>query len=186
MPANNKNIIILSSILAVLLLLTGFLGFKYFTGGTLDLATISDKFQAATDSKPESIPPKTSPKPIGSGLQEFNFNHGNQVTGPKLIKVIVNPIDPQPGQTQTITATIKNDSPLTKANLIIETDHDITIQAMSLNKDTYQADIKLKDTYDYNYYIKFDLQSPTGNYSGGLRLRQPWKNTQSFSLSILS
>ena len=165
---------LLVGILIILLAVTGFLGFKYFTGGTVDLSQISSRFKAATDS--QSPQEKKTIKPIGTGQQEFKFSHGDKVTGPKLQTVTLDPIDPDKNSTQVITATIKHDSPVTKANLIIESDNDITIQPLKLiNGDTqngtWQAKLKLKDTYDYNYYIKFDLQSSSGNYSGGLRLR---------------
>ena len=166
----SKFLPILIVVLTILLLVTGFLGFKYFTGGTVDLSQISSRFQASKDEKPQ---PSGPIKPIGTGTQEFGFNHGSKVTGPKLQKVILDPIDPAPDQKLTITATIKNDSPLTKTDVIIETDNNMTIQKMeSTDNYTYTAEVKIKDTYDYNYYIKFDLQSDTGNYKGGLSLRQ--------------
>lgn len=178
MPANKTRLIILSTILFILLTVTGFLGFKYFTNTTIDFSAVTNKFQAATDSQLDPKQPeiKGEIKAIGIGQQEFKFSHGDKVTGPKLQTVTLDPIDPDKNSTQVITATIKHDSPVTKANLIIESDNDITIQPLKLiNGDTqngtWQAELKLKDTYDYNYYIKFDLQSSSGNYSGGLRLR---------------
>jgi len=96
------------------------------------------------------------------------------MTGPRIQKVILDPINPQPNQQITIHVTIENDTPLTKSDIIIETDNKTNIQKMiTTDNNSYLAELKLKDTYDYNYYIKFDLQSESGNYDGGLRLRQP-------------
>jgi len=167
---SNKRVYLLVGILVLLLAITGFLGFKYFTGGTIDLSQISSRFQTTTTEAPK---PSGDPKPIGTGKQEFNFSHGSEVTGPKLTKVILDPIDPEPNQPITIHVTIENNTPLTKSDIIIETDNKTNIQEMiTTDNNSYLAKLKLKDTYDYNYYIKFDLQSNTGNYSGGLRLRQ--------------
>jgi len=168
----SKSLPILLSVLVILLIITGFLGFKYFTGGTIDLASIGSRFQAAKDQQPKPSPKPI--KPIGTGTQEFFFSHGSEMTGPRIQKVILDPINPQPNQQITIHVTIENDTPLTKSDIIIETDNKTNIQKMiTTDNNSYLAELKLKDTYDYNYYIKFDLQSESGNYDGGLRLRQP-------------
>jgi len=156
---------------------TGFLAFKYFTGTTVNFSAVTSKFRAATDSKPKPSPSPRPIKDIGTGEQTFNFSHGSEVLGPKLGQVTLTPIDPKIGETQTITTTLKHDSPITLAKVNIQTDNNTTIKDLKLvagtnTNGTWQATIKYKDSYDYNYYIKFNLQSTTGNYEGGLRLRQ--------------
>lgn len=174
--SNKKRLIILISILGILLITAATLLWQCCLKSDYNpLKIAQEKYQAATDSKPNSIPsPSPKPiKPIGTGTQEFGFNHGSKVTGPKLQKVVLDPIDPQPGESITITASLLKNTTLTKSDVIIETDNNTTIHELKTKDNlTYTAELKLKDTYDYNYYIKFNLESTDGNYDGGLRLRQ--------------
>lgn len=179
MPTNKKTLLILSSILLIILAITGYLGYQYFSQTPLDLSAISNKFKAATDSN-SKVSPELSPKPIkpiGAGDQTFQFSHSPKVIGPKPQQVILSPIDPQENQSIKITVIIKNDSPVTKADLVIYTDNDTQTKELKLidgdkTNGTWQAELKLNDTYQYIYKIYFDLQSTTGNYNSGLTLRQ--------------
>jgi hypothetical protein len=176
---NNKRLYLLLGIFVVILSITGYLGYQYFTTNPVDLSVINNKFKAATDSKQKAfleVSPKPI-KPIGSGEQTFQFSHGSQVTGPKPQQVILNPIDPEQAKPIKITLVVKNDSPLTKTDVVIRTDNNTLTQAMKLiegdkSNGTWQVELKLNDSYQYTYLIYFDLQSATGNYNSGLTLRQ--------------
>jgi hypothetical protein len=179
MPSSNKRLYLLFGFFVVVLSITGYLGFQYFSQGPVDLSAVTSKFKAATDTKPAPSSESSSKpvKNIGSGEQTFQFSHGPKVTGPKPQQVSLNPIDPQQGQPITITLVLKNDSPITKADTVIHTDNDTQNQAMKLiegdkTNGTWQLETKIKDTYLHTYKIYFDLQSTTGNYNSGLTLRQ--------------
>jgi hypothetical protein len=123
--------------------------------------------------------PTSTPRPIKSlpgGKQIYNFSHGAGVIGPKLQQVVVDPLTPGVGETQAVTITIKHDSPVTEASVVLLTDIQTTVYPLTLiagttTDGTWQGSWKIPETYNYNYYLKFSLKSATGNYNDGLKLR---------------
>jgi len=171
----------LSSILA-------FYGYRYFTLAHPEQAVLPE-IQAIFDSNsavkddpsptPEPTPEPTlppSPKPLPTGKQVYRYSHGDDVVGPKLQVVTIDPFDPKPGQTITITATIKHDSPVTSATAILVTDNQSNNQPMQLidgsdTDGTWTTEYTLDDTYLYTYQLNFELASSTGDYQGGMTYR---------------
>lgn len=116
-------------------------------------------------------------KEIPDGRQVYNVSHGNNVVGPKIQKIIIDPQTPAPKEKQTVTIVITNDSPLTEATAYIKTDnrevgHRLALIEGNLNNGTWSASWRITDTYDHTYSIRFDLKSPTGEYNNGMVFRQ--------------
>ena len=172
-----KRLLILSSTLITLLIITVFFGFQHLSNDRFNLSAVSNinrKLKTIINHQEE---PEFSPKPIGTGKQTGRFSHGNKVTGPKPGKVTIDPIDPKLKQIQTVTVTIKHDSPVTKALLHFHTDHKTVTKKMKLidgtpTDGTWQVKHKYDDSYLRNYYLQFELIDEKGErFKSGLRYR---------------
>ncbi len=157
---------------ASLLIFLSSLGFYlFFRNNQSKLDISSDSIQQAL-----AVPTPT-PKPLPKGSQEYLISHGPLVVGPKLSKVIIDPIDPTPDQTITITADISYDSEITQVIAYLITDNqsqplELELISGSKTDGTWQIEIKTKDTYLYTYRLNFELKSSVDNYTGGLTFRQ--------------
>ncbi len=134
--------------------------------------------------KSTSIPPLNTANPaptlppykLPTGTQTYNFGHGKDVTGPKIQTLIINPLDPAKGASQTITLSIKHDSPVTSAVVTIATDNKETPLTLKLtggtDKDgTWSGSYTVNDTYDRRYDIKFNIKSASGSYENVMHIR---------------
>lgn len=129
--------------------------------------------------KPTPVPlpaPTPAPRPLPSGKQIYNLSHGENVVGPKISQVIVDPLDPSVGGTQIVTIKITHTSPVIEAKATLETDNmskTYTFERIGgVDTDgTWQASWKMEDSYDQNYYLSFKLTSETDTYEGGLTFR---------------
>jgi hypothetical protein len=120
--------------------------------------------------------PTPAPKPLPSGRQIYNLSHGENVNGPKISQVIIDPLDPSVGGTQIVIIKITHTSPVTKAEATLETDNmDKTYildrVAGSDTDGTWQASWKTEDSYNRTYYLFFKLESEEDTYEGGLTFR---------------
>ncbi len=116
-------------------------------------------------------------KPLPSGKQEYTFSHGKNVVGPKIGTAVVDPLTPVANGNQTLTVTIKHDSPVTDASVTLVTDtkreqHSLQLASGTTSEGTWAASWKMTDTYNYTYRIEFRLQSATDIYTGGLTFRE--------------
>jgi hypothetical protein len=126
-----------------------------------------------------AVTPTPTPGPIksiSSGKQIYNVSHGSAVKGPKIQQVTIDPQTPAPKEKQTVTLVIKNDSPLTEAVVYIQTDNrelsfPLKLIEGNTQNGTWQGTWGISDTYNYTYYLRFNLKSPTGDYNSGIRLR---------------
>jgi len=122
------------------------------------------------------IPTPRYSKPLPAGKQIYKISHGSGVKGPKLQEVTIEPLTPAVGETQTVTATIKHESPVTEASLILESDTQTNTFPLKLisgttTDGTWQGSWQMPEAYLYNYFLKFSLKSATGDYNDGLKLR---------------
>jgi hypothetical protein len=120
--------------------------------------------------------PTPTPKPLPSGRQIYNLSHGENVKGPRMSQVIIDPLDPLAGGTQIVTVKIAHTSPVTDAKATLKTDNmdkTYTLKriAGSDTDGTWQASWKMEDSYDYTYYLFFKLTSETDSFEGGLTFR---------------
>lgn len=166
-------IVLLSSIAYMFLIVKGNLDNPF--------NAIKEKYQAATTTGSRTKDKKPSPSPspmyLAPGKQTYNISHGSNVTGPKPTKAIIDPIDPAKNQEMTITIDITSDSNVTKSGIKILTDNNTILSELQLisgdkQNGTWQTKLKINDTYLYTYLLNFDLQSNSGNYTGGLTFRQ--------------
>lgn len=181
MPTNSKRLYILLAVF-ILVLLSG-IGYMFYTlkqkPGSSFLSAVKEKYQAATTtgSRKKDTKPSPSPMYLAPGKQTYNISHGENVTGPKPTKAIIDPIDPAKNQATTITIDITSDSNLTKSDIIIVTDNQqtpLTLKLISGDQlnGTWQVKTKINDTYLYTYKLNFNLQNTSGTYTGGLTFRQ--------------
>jgi len=127
-------------------------------------------------SVPTPIPTPRPIKDIPGGKQVYNVSNGDKVIGPKIQQITIDPQTPTKDEMQTITITVKHDSPVTEATLYLQTDNKETKLPMHFIKGTktdgtWETSGQIIDTYNYNYYFRFNLKSATGEYNDGPRLR---------------
>lgn len=123
-----------------------------------------------------SLPTPAPIHPLPTGTQEYTFMFGKDVIGPKIQKVTINPLTPAKNGTQTVSVAIKNDSAVTRATATLYTDreqhaYELKLASGSATDGSWAASWKITDTYNYTYYLKFLLQSKTGDWTGGLTFR---------------
>jgi hypothetical protein len=120
-----------------------------------------------------------TPRPIqqiGHGTVTYKGSFGSGFQGPQPVETTISPIDPPVGGVQTITVHITNKSPLTSAKIYLDTDKKQSIFSLTLASGTatdgiWRATWSMPDTYNYTYYIQYDLRSSNGVYAGGLYIR---------------
>lgn len=127
----------------------------------------NNRFPQASGGVPYTLP---------SGIQTYRFSHGKDVVGPKIQTVVIDPLDPQPGATQTITLEIESESPMKSVVIVAATDN----QEQTLNfkltagdslKGTYQASWQLNDTYDAKYAFRYILTAEDSVFDNIMFLR---------------
>lgn len=114
--------------------------------------------------------------PLPQGRQEYSVQYGPAATGPKIQKAVVDPLDPGKGGSQTVTLTVKNDSPVTSAEATLITDLRQTPGTFRLisgtpTNGTWQLTWKIQDSYDLKYQIYLTLNSTTGGSDDALTFR---------------
>jgi hypothetical protein len=114
-------------------------------------------------------------RPLPSGKQTYIFN-SNHITLPAPSEVVIDPLTPVVGTNQTILVKIKHPSPIVKAAIILHTDNKDTEYPLQLTNGTstdgtWEASWLMTDSYNYTYYLQFDITSALGNYRHGLVFR---------------
>lgn len=138
-------------------------------------SAISGDTQSAPNPTMEAVP-TTIPYKLPTGSQTYRFSNGESVVGPKIQTLIINPLDPAKSGSQTITLTIKHDSPVTSAVVTIITDNNESPLILKLTNGTdtdgtWTGNWTVNDTYNKRYGIKFSLKSSTGNYNNVMFIR---------------
>jgi len=134
---------------------------------------LSDSSLSSTDSLQQTqVTPTHTPKPLPNGKQVYNFSHGNLVVGPKPTQAIIDPIDPEVGNTQIFTIKVPHDKPITIATTTLVTDNnqrEFTLE--NISSDIWQAEWKVEDTYNYKYQIQFEFSDANEAFTGALTFR---------------
>lgn len=111
----------------------------------------------ANGEKNISEPFKPSPKPLASGRQTYLIS-GSKVGAPKVSEVVIDPIDPQPGANQKISAKALslNNEPITEVSVTMITDNKKTSYPLKLISGTnldgvWEGSWNLSDSYLYTY-----------------------------------
>lgn len=172
----------------VVLICLGFILVVLTTSLVLPLVTgryqnpLSDRIlkHSGSTPAPKGVPlPTYCPNPnyeIPGGHQEYTWSHGPEVTGPKIQTTAIDPQDPKPGQKQTLTITVKTDSPVTSAQATLLTDTteqtvNFKLKNGSSTDGTWELSWSTKDTYKCRYGITFELKSDTGNFKETMHIR---------------
>lgn len=158
-----KNKYMLGSLIGVVVIALGLVGYLIY----------SQKAQKPTGKR--EIPRPTI-LPLPKGFQSWDFQFGNGVKGPKIQTATIDTLTPPRGATQTLTLTIKNDSPVTSAMATLYTDNTSATYPLTLKKGTstdgtWAGTWTINDTYNYIYHINIDLKSSTGGWTGALSFR---------------
>ena len=116
------------------------------------------------------------PYTLPSGSQTYRFSHGEDVVGPKIKTVIVDPLDPQPDADQTITLEIESVSPVKSAVIIVATDNrEKTLNLKLISGDSlegaYQASWQVNDTYNARYSFRYILTAEDSIFDNIMYLR---------------
>ncbi len=141
-----------------------------------DTATrIANTFTSPSPS-PLSSPPPTAPvvpekifTPLPTGSQTYKFSHGDQVLGPKISEITIDPLEIKPGEKQTITLLAAHTFPITSVSIEIITDTKTTPHTLDkiggTNQDgTWQGTWEFEDTTAKRYGIRLILKSSDHDY----------------------
>lgn len=147
---------------------------KYFVNHELN-QTSQDTEEFTLPTLPSPSPTPT-PKPLPSGPQTYTFSHGGLVTGPKPSSATITPLDPELGDTQSLTVTVSHTSPVSSASLTLLTDNDSRTFPLSLSSGTptegvWQASWETQDSYLQRYQIQLSFQAGEEVFNGGLSFR---------------
>lgn len=175
-------------LMAFLLLVALGLGYYYYQLLNPDFS-LWGKFRsflpASTSVSPTPTPTEAQRQPVEgvgaayklpTGVQTYKFNHGPLVKGPKIQTLVLDPIDPAKGSTQKISLEISSKSELTKATVIVSTDHlnkNINLKFVSgtLEKGFYEGSWQVSDTYTTQYSLHFILTDKSETYDNTMYLR---------------
>lgn len=108
--------------------------------------------------------PTPSPRPIPSGSKGFTVGQADK-TVPQFGKGIIDPYDPQKGQLQTVSISVKHSKPVSKVTAIIQTDHassEPQVFKLVSGTDTdgvWQGSWPVNDTYLYVYGLILEAES---------------------------
>jgi hypothetical protein len=120
--------------------------------------------------------PSPTPKPLPTGRQVYNYSHSDSVAGPKPTRVVVDPIDPKQGDTQSISVEIGYITPVLNASIVLITDNQRVEYPLALaegnaNQGTWVANWEVEDSYNHTYQIDITIDGVAESFSGGLAFR---------------
>jgi hypothetical protein len=111
------------------------------------------------------------------GRQVYEFSNGQDVKGPKIKEVIIDPLDAKVGETQSLS--IQANYPTAITSVSIELITDSQKQAYTLRKSSgkntdgiWKTEWVLNDTTDHRYGLRLILSSATDTYDNTMWFRQ--------------
>ena len=113
------------------------------------------------------------PEPPSERSQTYEFNHQLTNTKPQPYKIIIDPIEPNSGETQKLTIYINNSTPIISATAMVETDNNQIEQPLTLSNGNNRAGIwttswEVNDTYNNTYRINLTITDDAETYEGGI------------------
>ena len=120
--------------------------------------------------------PTPTPYPIAQGKQEYIVNARTN-DGPKLLKAIINPLDPKIGDAQSVSVTIKSTTPVGRVMVALRTDNDIftnhqLVLDTGTNKDgSCTGSWKTENKHDYLYQITLTATNDKESSSATITVR---------------
>jgi hypothetical protein len=109
--------------------------------------------------------------PLKKGEEIYNISQGAGITGPKIAKLYLNPLDLKKGQKQTLKVQIIDDDPIVTVSVTVEGDEKTTqLPPLVLTEGTassgwWQTEWTLDDPVDYRYIITIEATSQAGQTS---------------------
>ena len=179
-----SHLLLLSTILVIVLLGSLYYYLKVSQSPWLQKISLSSfkKIISNQDSKvienemPVGIEPTPTPIPLPTGLQSYEFTHGAQVVGPKVAKIVYDPLTPSAGETQKVTLTAAYSVPITEVVLTIVSDHLITPHVLSLasgtnTNGTWTGSWVIDDTLNTRYAARTTLKSTIDTHDSAMWFR---------------
>jgi hypothetical protein len=136
-------------------------------------------FGTRSNNKPASSTTYQSFQPaihLPSGRQEYILSHGKNVTGPKPQTIIIDPLTPVTGETQTVTIVAQYNSPITEATITLFTDSDnhtypLKLQSGTPTNGSWSGSWDMPESISSRYELKITLVSSTGNWINTMKFR---------------
>lgn len=105
--------------------------------------------------------------------QIYEFSHEPQNTKPQPYKIIIDPLNPKPGETLNLTIYIEHATPITTATATLETDNDLLEQPLILSdgnnkKGVWTTNWKVEDTHNNTFQINLIISDDVETYEGGI------------------
>lgn len=179
-----SHILILSALLFVTILGSGYFYLNLTSPSSLKQISFTSLRNKMLTTKPTIIEdtsaqieePTPSIVPLPTGLQSYEFTHGAQVVGPKVAKIIYDPLTPSAGGTQKVTLTAAYSAPITDVVLTIVSDHLITPHTLSLTSGTttdgtWTGSWVIDDTLDTRYAARTTLKSTKDTHDSAMWFR---------------
>jgi len=122
--------------------------------------------------KPTPTPTPSKLLPDKEGKGSYNVST-SQATGPRVTRVVFDPLDAKKGQPLTITVTITNDIPVQKVTSIFVTDNSKEYPVFNFVSRTDTTEIwkttfsPLPDSVNYMYSLTVKAESSNGSGTGG-------------------
>jgi hypothetical protein len=108
---------------------------------------------------------------LPAGTQTYRFSHGQDVIGPKPESITIDPLDPEPGRTQTVSIQVSADTPAKSATVEIITDSKTATQKLNFKDGQWQGLWTIDDTYNYQYGFRLILAG-ADTYDNTMWIRQ--------------
>jgi len=167
---------ILCSAFTILLIIAFFVWKNQYQTRQLELSASKTEQQASLpDSSP--TPPKPSPSPtfLRQGKQSYTISQGDK-TVPQITKAIIDPLDPELNQKQTVQIKISHTSPINSVKLKLTSDNhqvetDMTLTEGTTTNGTWEISWEITDTVLYNYILTITAKSDDKTGSAGIAMR---------------
>lgn len=127
---------------------------------------------------PTLIPtPTPTPTLLLHGKETYTISQGPEVKGPKITRAVIDPLDPQTGQNQTVTVKVNHQAPVLSVGLKLTTDNKNKTFPLTRISGTdtdgeWQGSWIMEDTYLYNYLMEITAKTTADQSSVMLTIRQ--------------
>ena len=116
------------------------------------------------------------PEPPSERAQTYEFNHELQDSKPQPYKVVIDPLDPQPGEAVKLTIYMNNSTPIITATAMLETDSNSIEQPLTLSNGNARAGIwttswNVEDTYNNTFHFILTIGDDAETYEGVVAIK---------------
>jgi len=116
-----------------------------------------------------------SPVPILKGKETYTISQGSK-NNPRILSAVIDPLDPEPKQSQTIDIALKYEEPIDSATITLNTDNDSVQKTLKLSSGSktdgiWSTTFKSSDTHLYNYSFTINASSGSDSSSVDITVR---------------